>query len=328
MRIARHSQPRRAGFTLAELLVVIGIIAILASLLSAAILGFISKGVQLQATNDISQLASALENFKAKYGNYPPSLFLLSNNQGDYTPLATDDGYNALRTQSYTYIKAFWPRITFPVDWTGGLVAGGIPSGGVILTGDQCLGFFLGGIPSVVNGSNGTLGFATNPQNPTQTNGTFFPPLYEFNGGRLYTRNCYSILQKTNVSMPFYSYRDVYSSVANPVPYVFFSSYKRRNGYNPIVTGALPKGDGFNLTYANGNTTLLMPYFSSNNPTNYYNPSTFQILCAGGDLQFGAAPGQGTAWTPQNANTTYPANTTGADDQCNFYGLLMGVPGG
>ncbi len=62
----------RRGFTLIELLVVISIIGVLAAF-SVVSLKTISKTRKISvARGELAQVAAALENYKAKYGAYPP----------------------------------------------------------------------------------------------------------------------------------------------------------------------------------------------------------------------------------------------------------------
>ena len=77
MNISKQTQPAgaysRAGFTLIELLVVISIMALLAGL-TIPVLGAVKKHQYLKtARAELEQIASALDNYKAKYGAYPPS---------------------------------------------------------------------------------------------------------------------------------------------------------------------------------------------------------------------------------------------------------------
>src|SRR5262245_19033509 len=73
------------------------------------------------------------------------------------------------------------------IDWNGN---GGIdaPNGGgdVILEGDQCLVFFLGGIPDNLSAVPNCRGFSTNPANPAAATSDRIGPFYEgFTAGRL-----------------------------------------------------------------------------------------------------------------------------------------------
>src|SRR5512135_3015670 len=75
----------RPGFTMVELLVVIVIIALLLALLLPAINGAVRSARNAAVSAEINQLSQALADFKSKYGDYPPSRILLSEN-GDYGP--------------------------------------------------------------------------------------------------------------------------------------------------------------------------------------------------------------------------------------------------
>ncbi len=67
---------RRRGFTMIELLMVIIIIGILMALLLPAIQSAMRTARNAAVSSEINQLAQALENFKSRYGDYPPSRFL------------------------------------------------------------------------------------------------------------------------------------------------------------------------------------------------------------------------------------------------------------
>jgi prepilin-type N-terminal cleavage/methylation domain-containing protein len=61
------------GFTLIELLVVIAIMAILASFTMVVLSGISKTKYRSIASGELAQIENALEDFKAKYGVYPPS---------------------------------------------------------------------------------------------------------------------------------------------------------------------------------------------------------------------------------------------------------------
>jgi prepilin-type N-terminal cleavage/methylation domain-containing protein len=150
----RHAAP---GFTLVELLMVIAIIAVLIGLLAAGIIGFLSKGPEIQTVNDIRQMEISLQNFKNHYRCWPPSRIKLCATRAEYIAgVPIDD-------DSLRYIGQIWPRIDFntPSAWNGSAPP---PAGGVILEADLCLVFCLGG-------PGGTSGFSTNPTNPASPAG-------------------------------------------------------------------------------------------------------------------------------------------------------------
>jgi prepilin-type N-terminal cleavage/methylation domain-containing protein len=283
------STPRRigsrAGFTLIELLVVIAIIAILVSLLSAGIFYAYTRMADTGATNDLSQLTESMQGFKAKYGVYPPSQIRLCANRAQY-------GTSALDIASISFINQVWPNINWVnVYWDGG----NNPNLDVTLDGDQVLVYFLSGVP--VNGLG--TGFSANGKNPADlTPGVGrVPRFYDFNAGRLFQRN-------PNNAFP--SYKDYYGNE----PYLYFSAGNRKNGYVP--------GYAIVINDNNNPNTSVTAY---SNGTQFYNPDTFQIICAGRDGAFNTGPYN--AWTPANASAI---SQPGQDDMTNFYGSRMGVP--
>jgi prepilin-type N-terminal cleavage/methylation domain-containing protein len=226
----RRQSPNRAGFTLIEVLVAILIIALLVAILLPAVRAAYRKAQDAQVGAEINNLATSLASFKNTYGDYPPSRVILC--EGGYTnylnnagaavlngpagPLSpsgvdTDITVSQLVQRSRLYMRRFWSR----VDFDNGSIAfdfnnNGVPGEVLILTGSECLTFFLGGIPlNNINGTTitsnsspgfavtGVSGFSRLPTNPFQatvfanprttqtisTNRTV--PNYEFNNARL-----------------------------------------------------------------------------------------------------------------------------------------------
>lgn len=93
-RPAVNIQHRRNAFTLIELLTVIAVMTILAAF-SLVVVGAISRHKYISvATAELGQIQSALEDYKAKYGVYPPSN---ANPTGTYASPVT----NSLLPQLY-----------------------------------------------------------------------------------------------------------------------------------------------------------------------------------------------------------------------------------
>ena len=77
----RMPQPARRAFTLVELLVVISIIAVLAALI-LPLAGSVNRVKKIDtAQAELQKIETQLENYKAKYGTYPPSsgTFVVTN---------------------------------------------------------------------------------------------------------------------------------------------------------------------------------------------------------------------------------------------------------
>lgn len=288
----------RRGFTLVELLVVIGIIGVLVALTAAAVIPLAGKGPAMQNINDIRQLESALHTFNADFKTYPPSRIFLSNNFSEY-------GTNPLGPESLSYLQRIWPRI----DWSKGVDWGNVLNPGkvsVILEGDQCLVFFLGGMQ--LNG--GCWGFSTDPYNPTALPKPIQPP--EVRKGPYFTFDNNRLKGPVGPRpAPFSQNAYVYMDVYGAMPYAYFSTPKGPNRYNlDVLVQTVPvPGDCPSL--------VVSPYMKNPNPPiQYYNPNTFQIISAGKDMVFGAM----TIVAPGN-----PAQGPGADDFSNFASGALGT---
>ena len=243
----RHQRPRRAGFTLIEVLIAVLIVATLVAILLPAIRGAFRKANEAQVAAELNNLATSLASFKNAYGDYPPSRIILveagynsltaASTTGPAGPLSpsgndTDISIAQLVQRSRLYMRKFWPRVDFdngtiPFDFNGN----GSTTDVLTLSGSECLTFFLGGMPlRNSNGGFGLSGFSKLPTNPfippnsTQagaSNRTV--PNYEFNAGRL--------ADLDNDFIP--SYLDpVDISPGNRRAYAYFSSYGT-NSYDP-----------------------------------------------------------------------------------------------
>jgi prepilin-type N-terminal cleavage/methylation domain-containing protein len=192
----RRAEPAgmASGFTLVELLVVIVVLSILIALLLPAINSAVKTARNAAVSAEINQLAQALESFKSKYGDYPPSRVLLVENGNystyigntnllssiDKTAGSDDINIGQLATRTLTAFRKFWPRVQLstsglptPVvngngnywyDFNGN----GTMDGAYILHGHECLVFFLGGVPLFDSSSQGygMTGFGKDPTNP------------------------------------------------------------------------------------------------------------------------------------------------------------------
>jgi prepilin-type N-terminal cleavage/methylation domain-containing protein len=320
MKLTHSRRSSRTGFTLIELLVVIAILTILVSLITAAVMKFLVKGPETVTRQEIGQLDAAVATFHTEFKlgkEYFPSQLVLCELATDYvlTNQVDRDSVAFLnrmfpailkpdaRPASPTYGKIIWQ--TVGIDWNNN---GVIDRGRLILEGDQCLVFFLGGIPTAPGQTYGCLGFSylgSNPATPPLTQGEQRKgPYFEFKSAKLLQlRNN----DNTNPGVNrYFSYQDGYGN-PNGV-YVYFSSYTRPNGYNPYGGTDCPSFG-------------VQPYYESvsNQGVRYLNPNTCQIISAGVDGLFGP----GGAYNP-----AAPSNTaqTAKDDQSNFHNHLIGLP--
>jgi hypothetical protein len=290
------NHPRRGGSLRAALFS-----AVLLALLGLVIAWWIEEERRWQAGDltpqhfarfELNRLEGALDRFRADYAFYPPSRIKLSET-GNYN---RDD---PLDRESLRYLNAMWPRLQWEdgIDWNGnGRVESPKEGGDVILEGDQCLVFFLGGIPDPKAGKLAVRGFSKNPRNPAAPGG-MSATWFSFHEERL------GILHNN----PFPSYLDPLGGRA----YAYFSSFGKRNGYNPFGT-------------TDCGVLGVWPYAKSLGPMpEYHNPSTFQLISAGEDGRFGAGtvlPG-GKTWTREQADQI---DEPGRDDLCNFHDDRMG----
>jgi general secretion pathway protein G len=321
----RSPRPRRAGFTLVEILVVIVIIGILAGLLLPAITGALGRANNAAVSAEITLLANALAAFKDKYGDYPPSRMILREN-GDYTVVA--DSYPDLtrfsgdadlstsdhNQRSVEKLRKFWPRLRLNTagvsyDFNGD----GDSSDVLYLDGAECLVFFLGGIRS--SSGVGVVGFAKNPVRPFVGDNTdpslVVPgtsnrdtPLFDFKTDRLTDLDgdgMYEYIDALNVQQ------------GEQRPYAYFSAYGS-NGYDPNdvnygwdtdpTGGFSPVRRSFRVTFkpklSDGSPTSMVmsaapnPYTSSlpvnastTVPVTFINANTYQIISAGRDRMYG-----------------------------------------
>jgi prepilin-type N-terminal cleavage/methylation domain-containing protein len=332
MTFPRSARAIRFGFTLIEMLVVIAIIAVLMGLLLPAVLPLLSKGPEAVAATEISQLTTAVQNFQNKFKSGPfPSRVKLCEFYGDYNQ------NSQLDKDSIAFLTKMFPGILNKdvnlttknqvlwmdrgIDWNGNGKYEQGAAGIAILEGDQCLVFFLGGIPTSAGGANGCLGFSTNNRDPAQQGGDRVGPIFEFDGSRLLQLH----------GNAFFSYNDAFLKKP-PNPYAYFSSYGSRNGYNRYFGQATPP---LPINVSDCNSLGVWPYMESLVPTErYLNPETCQIISAGLDGKWGQGSNKTLktgvpTWTRANANSSACVtnnSNAGIDDRSNFYGRRLGVP--
>jgi prepilin-type N-terminal cleavage/methylation domain-containing protein len=354
---------RQPGFTLVELMVVILILAILIALLLPAIMGAIATARDGAVLAEINNLGQALASFKNQYGDYPPSrIILMENGAFDTTgnpppnpflgtpPLISpsDITYAQLCQRSLKYLRKFFPRAVFSststppsnntwYDFNGdGVFQNNVP---ILLTGEECLVFFLGGIPNPGGGTIGMSGFNRNPQNPFLSQ---LQALYLYNNNQLAS-------PQTNRSAPIFEfkndrlvdgdgdgipgYTDLIGSGDQARYYAYFSSYSGGsydpndvnfydpNDYEINGSGVGPIGRVFQVNFAIPNDPYgIGNYIGSPSPNPYtsdspgpngppphvfLNSESYQIISPGRDRNYGVGG------TYISTNTTNPLPDVG-----------------
>ena len=247
------SRSRNSAFTLVELMIVIAIIGILASLATVGVMKALEKGKMVAARTEISQLEAAIAAAKQNLGgvDYLPSAIMLYN-----TPAGFNTNPLGVSTANFL-TKAFgraWQSST-SCPWMGASYTGSYP---VPMNGMEALVYWLGG----VRDSSGTFrGFSSNPAAPWGIGNASYKlkgPFYEFDSVR--------VLNNTSTNRPTFvnSWGGAYAYFSSS-DYAYFLS-------NPL-------------------SGVLLPYHKSAAPPvsagSFYNAKTFQIISSGQDQSFG-----------------------------------------
>lgn len=316
--MSRFPRPRRSAFTLIELIVVLLIILILVGLLSSAAFKAMEKISVVGTSTDIAQMSLALQHFQTDFGlsDPPPSrlvlmeIFPYGGDPATINFLAKAFGKNL----GQSLVAGGLPQL---MNWAG-LPGGPTGTGVYILEGEQCLVFYLGGIPQLQpNGLYQPLGFSANNINPTDiASPKRRGPYFTFQSPRLVPIQIVNPLA-TLLSPLHPAYIDYYQTktlpallhpapYANGMPYAYFSS----GGINSTTAAGVA---GYFAATTNCSALNAVPYWMVST-TQYMNPTGCQILSAGKDGVFG------TSGFLVNGGLLGP----GADDQANFSaGLLV-----
>src|SRR4051794_31015672 len=106
MSVSRHTRQARVGFTMIELLVVIGIIAVLVSLTAAAVMKVMGQGSKTETRVEIGQLETGIASTLTDLGlGFVPSYLVLREDN------AYDPGNAEHRATTSLLQKMFGKRI-------------------------------------------------------------------------------------------------------------------------------------------------------------------------------------------------------------------------
>ncbi len=268
--VHRPAHAGREGFTLIELMIVIVIIAAIAGLLLPAIAGA-RRGARItEVRNEISQLESAISDFKATFGVEPPSAITLHEQASGW---ATDPANRALIR------SVFGNKYNFSVNRD--INGDGDTNDTIVLKGDQCLVFFLGGMYDTSTGA--LTGFSSNPTNPfdRSSSGTRMGPFITFDPGRIRT-------SVTGVTYAANRHLDRFPVYVDKLdgqqrPYLYAANYQGQ-GYNDTATYSDIESDAApNFRIYRTNTKNL----ATDPDTAPWKPQGVQIISPGFDGEYG-----------------------------------------
>lgn len=297
----RSRQSRRSAFSLVELMVVIVVISILLAMLLPAISSARTSAQVAGVVSEMKVIEKGLEDFKLKFGTYPPSSIILYETgtsgsdphwEDDTTSpgVANQNERDTRRRKAVAAIRQMWPNFDFTINRD--INGDGDTDDALVLDGAECLMFFLGGMNSTkvsasgadIRTRTGSLntaaepgfwapnGFSTNPSNPfARSTGSRIGPFFEFSDLTRIVNHAGD--ETSGEAMP-----ELRDSIPNQIaPLVYMSSYEGR-GYD---AGDLPSGGVY------GSLADIYRKDGSASTDTPYNQQTFQIISPGFDFSYG-----------------------------------------
>jgi len=269
----------RSAFTLVELLVVIVILAMLASLITMASSRAMTAARNAAIKAEIDMLHMAIMNYKNEYGSFPPAF--------DSMPLPP----TAATTSNIInrHVQRLFPRIS----------SGPLPTPDYRATAAQISAFF--DTDTTRNPSRETramvpwlMGYtddATDPIGNSSTAG-IRNKLFSFDQSRLET----IVENRSGVSVTSFAYHPT-GKKQSPYVYIPASQYKSLPYLTTSVTSygahripSTPPATGTTADFGYGSLA------AASTASDFANPDSFQILCAGRDEEFGSDDDLSNFW--------------------------------
>ena len=286
-----------SGFTLAEMLVVLLIVVILAGLISAAAYRALYRGKVARVSIDIQQLSLSLEKYKQQFGEYPPD-FSSIDGSGSTADIAAENLVMTHLSKAFPrYTAAYYGGASYSLNWANlrkEIQANSKDSSGNAqidintMNPSTALVFWLGGMPD----AQGKLsGFSQNPADPFEspaTTSSRIGPLFDFDPGHLKNSAYYAPPVTAGSGKPY-----IYLRAEQGQPQL------KREYYSYDPTGSKP------YTFKKGGSGA-QPYWDQRNG-GWVNPDSFQILFCGLDAKFGKENVYPTGTMP---SSVFPFTTT------------------
>ncbi len=325
-----------SAFTLVEMLVVISIIGILVSLVTAAAMMARKKVKIAMGVHEMNQLDMALKMYRDKFGEYPPDFAGVDGSLG--VP-AQNVSRRAIIKHLNTAFQRFpiiginealkWNHLQTQIKNAWGVDIN-------TLTPATAMMFWLGGQPKWVlrevadaDGGIGTpilpshtafdpthpltgfSGFSANPANPFDTSPSRIPPFYEFDLDRVAP----SLTFSTN------GYKYWPSGMQGDKTTGAIVYFRSENGtYNiPTSAGLVPKrvdDPGDTTPPAPALQGFVKPAQNVSNST-FVNATSYQLFCSGSDCRYGRPDGDWLQY-PSGTNYTYKVVVDGNDVYLGF----------
>jgi len=243
----RTTSRTRPGFTLVEMLTVIVIIGILASLITAAAIAARTKAREGAAKAELTQLEMAVENYKIQFGEYPPDFADINPDLGSGRVIDTDAVERHIKRRwpryDYTSEGTIWAQFVYDLAQNYGLDATNFDASvGLII--------WLGGLPETAPAAGEKwrpAGFHSDPTAPFKPGGPRTEALYDFKEDRLMFDSASSVLRYYPFDTP---------EAADP-PLVYFRSQRVK-----LTSGTTTK---YRYEYGTVQGTAFVPKFYMHN---------------------------------------------------------------